>query len=69
VKEAEVGIGRVPPSTSHSQSTVYIITDALRIKGSIRYVKDNFDRLSVTPFYSPPIRLAGTAAGTFDQKT
>jgi len=63
--EAEVGIERVPPSTSHSQSTVCIITDALKIKGGIRYVKDNLDWLSITPFYSPPMSPAGISAGTF----
>ncbi len=29
------------------------------------YVKDNFSRLFLTPFYSPPTRFAGTSAGTF----
>jgi hypothetical protein len=30
--EARVGIGRVPPSTSHSKSTAYGIADALTIR-------------------------------------
>jgi hypothetical protein len=29
------------------------------------YVKDNFSRLFLTPFYSLPMRFAGTFAGTF----
>src|ERR1022692_100202 len=29
------------------------------------YVKDNTNRLFLTPFYSPPMRFAGTSAGTF----
>jgi hypothetical protein len=63
--EAGVGIGRVPPSTSHSKSTVYIITVALKIKAFLHYVKNNFSRLFLTPFYSQPMRFAGTPAGTF----
>ena len=34
--EARVGIGHLPPYTSHSKSTIYIITDALIIKGFLR---------------------------------
>ena len=30
--EARVGIGRVPPSTSHSKSTAYGIADVLNIR-------------------------------------
>ncbi|MGH7989613.1 MAG: hypothetical protein ACREDS_05375 [Limisphaerales bacterium] len=63
--EARVGIGRIPPSTSHSKSTVYIITDALKIKAFLRYVKHNFSRLFLTPFYSQPMKFAGISAGTF----
>ena len=63
--EAEVGIERILPSTSHSKSTVYIITVTLKIKGLMRCVKHNFDTLILTQFYSPQIRFAGTSAGTF----
>jgi hypothetical protein len=39
--EARVGIGRVSPSTSHSKSTIYIITVTLMLKAFLHYVKDN----------------------------
>jgi hypothetical protein len=66
--EARVGIGRIPSSTSHSKSTVYIITDTLKIKVLFCYVKLNSNRLLLTPFYSHLIRFAGTSAGTFPKK-
>jgi hypothetical protein len=50
--EARVGIGRVPPSTIHSKSTVYIITDALIIKEILHFVNDNFRTLQRTFFNS-----------------
>jgi hypothetical protein len=53
--------------TSHSLSTVFIITDALKIKGSIRYVKVNLNWLLITPFYSLPLWFAGISAGTFSR--
>jgi hypothetical protein len=37
----------------------------LILKAFLHYVKDNSNRLFLTPFYSPPIRFAGTSAGTF----
>ena len=40
-QEARVGIGRVSPSTSHSKSTIYIITVTLMLKAFLHYVKDN----------------------------
>src|ERR1039458_4305006 len=39
--EARVGIGRVSPSTSHSKSTIQIITVTLILKAFLYYVKDN----------------------------
>jgi hypothetical protein len=54
--------------TSHSQLTVFIITDALKIKGSIHYVKVNWNWLFVTLFYSLPLWPAGISAGTFSTK-
>jgi hypothetical protein len=35
------------------------------LKVFLHYVKDNSSRLFLTPFYSPPMRFAGTSAGTF----
>jgi hypothetical protein len=58
------GIGRFLPSTSHSKSMIYIITNALKIKGLLHYVNDNSSRLFLTPFYSQPLEVAGTSAGT-----
>ena len=37
----------------------------MKIKGILRYVKDNSSRLCATQFYSQPIRFAGISAGTF----
>jgi hypothetical protein len=39
-------------ATSHSQSMIYIITGALKIKGLLHYVNDNSNLLFLTPFYS-----------------
>ena len=44
--EAEVGIGRVPPSTSHSKSTAYGIADVLNIR-PFRFMS----RLTPTDFF------------------
>jgi len=48
--EAEVGIGHIPPCTSHSKSTIYIITDATKIKAVLRCVNHNFSQLLLTYF-------------------
>jgi len=36
----------------------------LLLKALLHYVKDNSNRFFLTPFYSPPMRFAGTSAGT-----
>jgi hypothetical protein len=39
----------------------------LKLKAFVCYVKDNSSQLFLTPVYSPPMRFAGTSAGTFHQ--
>src|SRR5208283_988927 len=63
--EARVGIERIPPSTSHSKSSVYVIADCLTVI-HLRLLS------SLTPTllwltHSNPFRtvFAGTSAGTF----
>ena len=50
--EARVGIGRIPPSTSHSKSTDYGIADALNIR-LLRFMSSlttaDFFKLNLTP--------------------